>query len=84
MRNQKTFFFVLGSVESDVVQLPLSLEDNNTIAGTLNILTDFADLFALPISKIAKEVWPMDTISMKFDVKLARAHFKLRSILIHH
>ena len=81
---QKVVSDILGSVESDVVQLPLSLEDNSTIAGTLNILTDFADLFALPTSKIAKEFCPMDTISMKFDVKLARAHFELRSTLIHH
>ena len=67
---QKVVSNILGSLES--------------VPGTLNILTDFADLFALPTGKIAKEFCCMDTISVKFDEKLSRAHFELRSILIHH
>ena len=74
----------IGARESLVDQLPLSLEDNSTIAGTLNILSDFATLFDLPNSHFLKEYCPFDTTKMKFDIKLARAHFELKLTMHNH
>ena len=74
----------IGARESQVEQLLLSLEDNSTIAGTLNILSDFATLFDLPNSHFLKEYCPFDTAKMKFDIKLAQAHFELKLTMHNH
>eukprot|EP00112_Aurelia_sp_Birch-Aquarium-sp1_P005270 Seg1598.4 transcript_id=Seg1598.4/GoldUCD/mRNA.D3Y31 product="Potassium channel AKT3" protein_id=Seg1598.4/GoldUCD/D3Y31 len=74
----------IGPNESDIDQLPLSLDDNGTIAGTVNILSDFAQLFNLPNSELLKESCPFDTRLHKFDIKLARSHFELRTTLLNH
>ena len=62
--------------KSNVHILPLSLEDNSTIVGTMGILDKPADDFALP-SIISTEYLPFDTVSKAFDLKSARSHFEL-------
>ena len=51
----------LGTRVSDADVLPLSLEDNSTIAGTLNILTEMQNHFRLPSDEPGPEYLPLDT-----------------------
>ena len=63
--------------KSNVHVLPLSLEDNSTIAGSMNILQQFANEFNLPDYENIPEQIPFDNLQKKFDIKKARAHFEL-------
>ena len=57
--------------------LPLSLEDNSTISGSMNILQQFANEFNLPEYGNIPEQIRFDNLQKKFDIKKARAHFEL-------
>ena len=64
-------------VKSNVHILPLSLEDNSTIVGTMSILDQLASDFSLPNEKKGPEYLPFDSVSETFDVQSARSHFEL-------
>lgn len=66
-----------SSEKSNVHILPLSLEDNSTIVGTMSILDKLAADFSLPNEKNNQEYLPFDSVSGTFDVKSARSHFEL-------
>ena len=68
---------VAPNVRSDVHILPLSLEDNSTVLGTMSILDNLADLFDLPQETKAAEYLPFDTVKGTFDAVAARTHFEL-------
>ena len=53
--------------------LPLSLEDNSTVAGTASILDDFADEFSLPSANDNIQLIPLDESKGSFDINLARS-----------
>lgn len=63
--------------KSNVHVLPLSLEDNSTIVGTMSILDQLAVEFSLPNEKKGPEYLPFDSVSGTFDVHSARSHFEL-------
>ena len=63
--------------KSNVHVLPLSLEDNSTIVGTMSILDQLAIDFSLPNEKKGPEYLPFDSVSGTFDVHSARSHFEL-------
>ena len=67
----------LGSKRTDEEVLPLSLEDNSTIAGTMSILTELRQMFNLPEDQYGPEYLPVDNTRMEFDYKTARTHFEL-------
>ena len=56
--------------------LPLSIEDNATIAGTASILDDFAIEFDLPSAHTNPELLLHDNVKGSFDVNLARSRFE--------
>jgi hypothetical protein len=64
------------STKGNVHVLPLSLEDNSTIVGTMGILDKLAEDFSLP-NRNDREYLPFDTLSKTFDLKSARSHFEL-------
>ncbi len=64
-------------VKSNVHILPLSLEDNSTILGTMSILDKLTDQFKLPSEKKDAQYVPFDSVNNNFDVVTARSHFEL-------
>ncbi len=62
--------------KSNVHILPLSLEDNSTVYGTMSILNNFSEQFQLP-SRTNAEYLPFDCITGNFNVVSARSHFEL-------
>ena len=56
------------ALKSDVHTLPLSLEDNSTIFGTMGILNDFSEQFGLPNDTKQTEYLPFDCITGNFDI----------------
>jgi len=69
---------VRGPAEtSNVHILPLSLEDNSTIIGTMSILDKLASDFSLPNEKKGAEYLPFDSVSGTFDFHSARSHYEL-------
>ena len=50
----------LGSKRTDEEVLPLFLEDNSTIAGTISILTELRQKFNLPEDQYGPEYLPVD------------------------
>ena len=67
----------VGGEKSNVHVLPLSLEDNSTIVGTMSILDQLASQFSLPNEKKGPEYLPFDSVSGTFDIHSARSHFEL-------
>ena len=65
------------SSKSNVHILPLSLEDNSTILGTMSILDKLSQDFSLPEGKKDAECLPFNYVTSNFDVISSRAHFKL-------
>lgn len=63
--------------KSEVHILPLSLENNSTIVGTMSILDQLATDFSLPNNKKGTEYVPFDSLSKTWDIKLARSHYEL-------
>ena len=63
--------------KSNVHVLLLSLEDNSTIAESVNIPQQFAKELNLPEYEKKPEQIPFDNLQKKFDIKKARAHFEL-------
>ena len=69
---------VRGPAEkSNVHILPLFLEDNSTIIGTMSILDQLASDFSLPNEKKGAEYLPFDSVSGTLDFHSARSHFEL-------
>ena len=66
------------SSKSNVHILPLSLEDNSTIFGTMSILDKLAKDFSLPQEKKDAECLPFSITAVNFDVNSSRAHFELQ------
>ena len=64
-------------VKSNVHILPLSLQDNSTILGTMSILDDLSNTFNLPSQRNNEEYVPFDSTTGVFDVICARTHFEL-------
>ena len=56
--------------------LPLSLEDNSTVFGTMSILNDFSKQFNL-LSQTKAEYLPFDLVTGNFNIVSARNHFEL-------
>ena len=73
-----------GTIVYDADVLPLSLEDNSTIAGTLNILTEMQNHFRLPSDEPGPEYLPLDTRKMSFHLKTAREHYELLTMQKNH
>ena len=64
------------NIRSNVHMLPLSLEDNSTIFGTMTILNDFSKQFNLP-SQTKAEYLPFDLVTGNFNIVSARNPFEL-------
>ena len=64
------------NIRSNVHMLPLSLEDNSTVFGTMTILNDFSKQFNLP-SQTKAEYLPFDLFTGNFNIVSARNHFEL-------
>ena len=66
------------NAKSNVHILPLSLEDNSTVLGTMSILDDlFNKLFNPPQEKSNADYLPFDYVSGNFDAASGRSHFEL-------
>ncbi len=65
------------NVKSNMHILPLSLEDNSTVLGTMSILDNLSKLFSLPHDKKEAEYLPFDCITKNFDAASAQSHFEL-------
>lgn len=63
-------------MKTDAFVLPLSLEDNATIAGTSAILTEFEKEFCLHSTEKNPEFLPYDTMNGLFDLSQARSRFE--------
>ena len=74
----------IGAKRTDENFLPLSLEDNSTIAGTMKILKDFRETFHLPDDEHGPEYLPIDKNKVVFDYKMAREHFELLILQQNH
>ena len=66
-----------ANLKSDVYILPLSLEDNSTIFGTISILNSLRTQFSLPSDTKNTEHIPFDCVNGNFDISYARSHFEL-------
>ena len=64
--------------------LPLSLEDNATIAGTSSILKEFETDFELHSAPQNPEFLPYDTLTKSFDVNTARSCYECMNTQSKH
>ena len=69
--------------KSDVSVLPLSLENNSTVAGAGAILQEFARMFDIPC-KQSPTYLPYDSASKVFSLKQARTHCEYVRLLDDH
>lgn len=69
--------------KSDVVILPLSLEDNSTINGTASILEEFGHEFSISCNHDTSFL-PFNENSKTFDLKEARSRFEFLKLLEKH
>ena len=68
--------------KTDVINLPLSLENNATLTGTAAILEEFGKEFSIPCLQI-NEI-PFNKSDKKFDIMAARTQYDfIRSVDIH-
>ena len=70
-------------VTSKTITLPLSLENNSTLAGTGMILDQFAKEFSIPSSSNIEGL-PFDSNTKTFCLKKARDHAEFNILLSHH
>ena len=68
---------------SDVVILPLSVEDNATINGTASILEEFGKEFNIDCN-LESSFLPFDENKKVFDLKAARNRYEFLSLLEEH
>ena len=69
--------------KTDVINLPLSLENNSTLTGTAAIFEEFGKEFSIPCHQ-AHEI-AFNESDKKFDLKAARARYDFtRSVEMHH
>ena len=73
----------VGKEKTKTRILPLSLENNATIAGTAAILKDIANTFQIPCEEKTEYI-PFDVHSKKFSIKHAREHFEFMRIIHEH
>lgn len=66
-----------ANLKSDVHILPLSVEDNSTIFGTISILNSLSTQFNLLSDTKNTEHIPFDCGNGNFDISSARSHFEL-------
>ena len=71
------------TAKSNVHILPLSLEDNSTVLGTISIVDDLSKLFNLPQDKSKADYLPFDYVSGIFDAVSGRSNFELLSQQSH-
>ena len=69
--------------KSDVSALPLSLENNSTVAGAGAILQEFASMFDIPC-KQPPTYLPYDSANKVFSLKQARTHCEYVRLLDDH
>ena len=69
--------------KSDTTILPLSLENNSTLAGTCAILDQFGKEFSIPSTSGSQKL-PFDTHSKMFCLKQAREHVEFIMMMDHH
>jgi hypothetical protein len=60
--------------KSDVINLPLSLEDNSTLTGTAAILDNFANEFTIPQGESSRYI-EFNNTTKEFDLKSARERY---------
>lgn len=72
-----------NSKKSDVVILPLSLEDNSTITGTASILEEFGTEFGISCNHDTSFL-PFNENTRTFDLKEARSRFEFLKLLEKH
>ena len=70
--------------KSNAFVLPLSIEDNATIAGTASLPDDFAAESGLPSCNKNPELLLFDSVKGNFDIKLARTRFEYLSSQYRH
>ena len=72
-----------SGITSKTVILPLSLENNSTLAGTGVTLDQFGKEFSIPsVSK--DEILPFDSNAKTFCLKKAREHAEFNILMSHH
>lgn len=72
-----------SGIKSKTVILPLSLENNSTLAGTGVILDQFGKEFSIPsVTKV--ESLPFDNNTKTFCLKKAREHAEYNIMISHH
>ena len=69
--------------KTNTIILPLSLENNSTLAGTCAILDQFAKEFSIPTS-CQSENLPFDNNWKTFCLKQAREHAEFIFMMNHH
>ena len=74
---ERDFVTSRAEARSNLQVLPLSLENNSTVAGTMSILDQLAPDFSLPNEKKGPRDLPFDSVSGTFDVHCTRSHFEL-------
>lgn len=72
-----------SSRKTKTVILPLSLENNSTLAGTCVILDQFAKEFSVSSTEQSEKL-PFDTTSKTFCLKQAREHAQFTIMMQHH
>jgi ankyrin repeat protein len=70
--------------KTDVVTLPLSLEDNSTLTGTAAVLEEFGKEFSLPCAKDPRIYIEFDRTKKEFDIKSARERYVFIKSLEEH
>ena len=63
--------------------LPLSLENNSTVAGTASMVHELGNMFGIP-SNESSRFMPYDMSNKSFLLKQARSHFEFTRILNYH
>ena len=67
--------------KSDVINLPLSLEDNSTLIGTAAILDIFAKEFAIPQGRSSHYI-EFNNATKEFDLKSARERYHFINVRV--
>lgn len=70
--------------KTNVVTLPLSLEDNSTLTGTAAVLEEFGKEFNLPCSNDSGMYIEFDRTKKEFDIKSARERYVFTKSLEEH
>ena len=74
---------MLSTEKSDVINLPLSLEDNSTLTGTAATLDVFSKVFAIPQGQSSRYI-EFNNATKEFDLKSARERYHfIKSFQLH-